>query len=158
MTKALKYPLNVPLRCRCGHMSGVASHVSSSTGFRLVCYGKDCQAFAHFLDRRDVLDAAGGTDIFQMPPWRVRLTTGTDAMRCLQLSNKVLRWYTACCHTPIANTAASPRFPVIGVIHSSWTTRAAIGPATKFWAHRSAAFTKALPSGRSHRAHQVHRP
>jgi len=118
MTKALKYPLNVPLRCRCGHMSGVASHVSSSTGFRLVCYGKDCQAFAHFLDRRDVLDAAGGTDIFQMPPWRVRLTTGTDAMRCLQLSNKVLRWYTACCHTPIANTAASPRFPVIGVIHS----------------------------------------
>jgi hypothetical protein len=27
----------------------------------------------------DALDAAGGTDIFQMAPGRVKLTTGTDA-------------------------------------------------------------------------------
>jgi hypothetical protein len=43
---------------------------------------------------------------------------GTDAMRCLRLSNKVLRWYTDCCRTPIANSPAGPRFPVIGVVHS----------------------------------------
>ena len=49
----------------------------------------------------------------------LKLTAGMDAMRCLCLSNKVLRWYTDCCRTPIANTAATPRFPVIGVIHSS---------------------------------------
>ena len=37
---------------------------------------------------------------------------GTDAMRCLRLSDKgVLSWYTDCCRTPIGNTAASPRFP-----------------------------------------------
>ena len=37
---------------------------------------------------------------------------GTDAMRCLRLSDKgVLRWHTDCCRTPIGNTAASPRFP-----------------------------------------------
>ena len=65
-----------------------------------------------------MLDPAGGTDIFQMPPGRVRLTAGTGAMRCLCLSNKVLRWYADCCRTPIANTAATPRFPVIGVVHS----------------------------------------
>jgi Family of unknown function (DUF6151) len=64
-----------------------------------------------------VLDSAGGTDIFQMPPGRMKLTAGTDAMRCLRLSNKVLRWYTDCCRTPIANTAG-PRFPLIGVVHS----------------------------------------
>ena len=52
-----------------------------------------------------------------MPPGRVKLTAGTNVMRCLRLSNKVLRWYTDCCRTPIANTAAGPRFPVIGVIH-----------------------------------------
>jgi uncharacterized protein DUF6151 len=109
--------MTVPLRRRCGHMRGAASEVSASSGFRFVCYCKDCQAFARFLKRADVLDPAGGTDIFQMPPSRVILTAGTDAMRCLRLSNKVLRWYSDCCRTPIANTAAVPGFPVIGIIH-----------------------------------------
>jgi hypothetical protein len=111
-------PLDLPLRCRCGRMRGVASNVSPSSGFRFVCYCKDCQAFARFLDRADVLDSAGGTNIFHMPPGRVRLTAGTDAMRCLRFSNKVLRWYSECCRTPIANTAAAPGFPVLGVVHS----------------------------------------
>ncbi len=66
-------------------MRGVASEVSPSSGFRFVCYCQDCQAFARFLERRDLLDAAGGTDIFQMPPGRVKFTTGTDAVRCLRL-------------------------------------------------------------------------
>ena len=100
-------------------MRGVASDVSPSSGFRFVCYCKDCQAFARFLERPDVLDPAGGTDIFQMPPGRVKLTAGADALRCLRLSDKgVLRWYSDCCRTPIGNTAPSPRFPVIALIHS----------------------------------------
>src|ERR1700686_1896327 len=110
-------PLDLPLRCRCGRMRGVAINVSPSSGFRFVCYCKDCQAFARFLDRADVLDPAGGTDIFHMPPGRVKLTAGTDALRCLRLSSKVLRWYTECCRTPIANTPAGPGFPVIGMVH-----------------------------------------
>jgi hypothetical protein len=106
------------LRCRCGHVRGVASEISPSTGFRFVCYCKDCQAFARFLDRADVLDAAGGTDIVQLPPGRVQLTAGIDAVQSLRFSNKVFRWYAACCRTPIANTAFSPRFPIVGLIHS----------------------------------------
>jgi hypothetical protein len=110
--------LDLPLRCRCGRLRGIASNLAPSSGFRFVCYCKDCQAFAHFIERADVLDRAGGTDIFHMPPGRVILTAGTDALRCLQLSNKVLRWYSDCCRTPIANTPARPGFPVIGMIHS----------------------------------------
>jgi hypothetical protein len=109
---------NIPLRCRCGHVRGVATDVAPSTGLRFVCYCKDCQAFARFLARADVLDPAGGTDIFQMPPAGVRLTAGTDALRCLRLSEKVLRWHADCCRTPVANTAADPRFPLAAVIHS----------------------------------------
>jgi hypothetical protein len=97
---------------------GIATDVSPSSGFRFVCYCKDCQAFARFLERADVLDAAGGTDIFHMPAGRVKLTEGADAMRCLSLSDKVLRWYTDCCRTPMANTATGPRFPVAAIIHS----------------------------------------
>jgi hypothetical protein len=84
-------PSDLPLRCRCGNLRGTASEVSSSTGFRFICYCKDCQAFAHFVERADVLDSAGGTDIFQMPPNRVTFTAGTDALRCLRISDKVLR-------------------------------------------------------------------
>jgi hypothetical protein len=112
-----RVPLDLPLRCRCGHVRGMAREVSPSAGFRFICYCKDCQAFARFLQRPDVLDTAGGTDIFQMAAGRVALTAGTDAVRCLRFSSKVLRWYAHCCRTPIANTAASPRFPVVALIH-----------------------------------------
>lgn len=108
---------DVLLRCHCGHVRGVARGVAPSAGLRFVCYCKDCQAFAKFLDRPDVLDAAGGTDIFQMPARRVVLTAGTDAVRCITLSGKVLRWYAECCRTPIANTAATARFPIVALIH-----------------------------------------
>ena len=111
-------PLDLLLHCRCGRVRGVAQDTAPSAGFRLVCYCKDCQAFARFLERPDVLDAAGGTDIFQMPPGRVKLTAGADAVRSLRFSNKVFRWYAECCRTPLANTASSPRFPLLGLIHS----------------------------------------
>jgi hypothetical protein len=108
-------------------MQGIAIGVSPRSGFRFVCYCKDCQAFARFLDRADVLDLAGGTDIFQMPPGHMRLTAGKDALGCLRLSNKVLRWYADCCRTPIANTATGPRFPIVAVIHSFMAGRALNG-------------------------------
>jgi len=111
---------DVPLRCRCGRVRGVASDVSPSSGFRFVCYCQDCQAFARFLERPDVLDPAGGTDIFQMPPAHVKLTEGTDALRCVRLSRRtrVLRWFSDCCRTPIGNSADRPGFPIAAVIHS----------------------------------------
>ena len=77
----VRLPLDLPLQCRCGRVRGVANEVSLSSGFRFICYCKDCQAFARFLERPDVVDPAGGTDIFQMPQGRVKLTTGTDAVR-----------------------------------------------------------------------------
>jgi hypothetical protein len=79
-------PSDFPLRCRCGHVRGIAGEVSPSTGFRFVCYCTDCQAFTRFLDRADVLDGAGGTDIFQLPPGRVKLTAGAGALRCVNFA------------------------------------------------------------------------
>src|SRR5262249_816233 len=58
--------------------------------------------------------------IVQMPPAHVALAAGADALRCLSLggTSQVLRWYSDCCRTPVANTAASPRFPLVAIIHS----------------------------------------
>ena len=117
-TGVTRVPIDLPLQCRCGRVRGAAREVSPSAGLRFVCYCTDCQAFAHFLDRADVLDAAGGTDIFQMPPSRVTLTEGVDAVRSLCFSSRVIRWYADCCKTPIGNTASSPRFPVFALTHS----------------------------------------
>ncbi len=116
--------MDIPLRCRCGHVGGVAQQVRPGGGFRFVCYCADCQAFARFLGRPDVLDQAGGTDIFQMPLGRIKLTAGLDAVRCLKLSGKVFRWYAECCRTPIGNTAGA-RFPIIGLIHAFMNHEAA---------------------------------
>ena len=95
-------------RARCLRLRASASSATART----------VQAFARFLGRADVLDPAGGTDIFQMAPGRVKISAGTDALACLRLSGKVLRWYSECCRTPIANTAAGPSFPVLGIVHS----------------------------------------
>jgi hypothetical protein len=95
---------------------GIANSVAPDGGFRFICYCGDCRAFARFLERPDVLDTSGGTDIFHMPTGRVKLTAGTEAVRCLQFSARVFRWYADCCRTPIGNSAG-PRFPVVGLIH-----------------------------------------
>src|SRR3974390_706703 len=76
-------PVNLRLRCQCGKVRGVAEEVAPYAGFRFVCYCRDCQAFASFLDRPDVLDAAGGTDIFHTAVGRVKLAAGTGAVRAL---------------------------------------------------------------------------
>ena len=58
-----RVPVTLPLCCRCGHVRGVAREVAPSAGFRFICYCTNRQAFARFLERPDVLDDAGGTDI-----------------------------------------------------------------------------------------------
>lgn len=109
----------LPLRCRCGTVRGILTDPSPATGNRAICYCDDCQAFAHFLGRDDVLDRHGGTDIFQTRPAQLAITQGKAELRCMRLSDKgLLRWYTACCKTPVGNTLASARVPFVGVIHA----------------------------------------
>ncbi|MBW2282359.1 MAG: hypothetical protein JRG76_12200 [Deltaproteobacteria bacterium] len=101
-------------------MRGVARGVSGERGNRLVCYCDDCQSFAYFLERPDeILDAHGGTDIFQMSPARLDLTDGLEHLACMRLRpSGMLRWYADCCRTPIGNTPASRQAPFVGLIHS----------------------------------------
>jgi hypothetical protein len=108
----------VSLRCRCGTVRAEVRAVSPATVNRVICYCDDCQAFARFLDRADVLDAAGGTDIVQLPPGRITFTSGIDRLACVRLSGSGLfRWYTTCCKSPIGNMVG-PALPFIGVIRA----------------------------------------
>jgi hypothetical protein len=119
-------PADLPLRCECGALRGVARGISPERGNHIVCYCDDCQSFAHFLGRADrILDPRGGTDIFQTSPARVELTEGREQLACIRLTGRgPLRWYAACCRTPIGNTPATRQVPFVGLI------RACLDPAS----------------------------
>jgi hypothetical protein len=110
--------MNHPLQCQCGTIKGAVGEPRNAN--RVVCYCKDCQAFAYFLGREtDVLDERGGSDVIQVSPRNVTFTEGIAALACMRLTEKgLLRWYASCCHTPIGNTMASPGLSFVGLVHS----------------------------------------
>ena len=112
-------PRDLALACRCGTVRAIAHGVTPDIGNHCVCYCDDCQAFPKALGRPDVLDANGGTDIFQLSPARLEFTHGIERVECLRLTPKGLaRWYAGCCNTPIGNTMATPGVPFVGLIRS----------------------------------------
>jgi hypothetical protein len=104
-----------PLRCSCGALTGDVEHEALAS--HSICYCKDCQAFARFLGRdAELLDARGGCENIQVLPKDVKLRGGTQYLACVRLSqNGLLRWYAACCNTPIGNTPATSKLPFIGL-------------------------------------------
>jgi len=112
-------PRDLQLQCRCGTVRAIAHGVAPQMGNHCVCYCDDCQAFPKALGRPDVLDANGGTDIFQLSQARLEFTHGLDRVEWLQLSSKgTARWYASCCNTPIGNTLPTMGVPFVGVIRA----------------------------------------
>lgn len=106
---------SVKLACRCGKVTGRAQ--MQPLRQRVVCYCKDCQAFAHFLERpAELLDPWGGTDIFQITPSQLSIESGKEHIAAMRLSPKGLyRFHTTCCDSPIAN-AVAPGMAFHGVL------------------------------------------
>jgi hypothetical protein len=109
--------MNHPLRCRCGTLQGVVVPAPSTT--RIVCYCRDCQAYARFLGSRGVVNECGGTEVVASLPRHVQFTNGQEMLSCLSLSDGgVLRWYARCCKTPVGNTPRSSKIAYVGLVHS----------------------------------------
>ena len=126
-------PNDLPLQCSCGSVQGVVTDISPQNGNRLVCMCDDCQAYAHCLKQAEkILDANGGTEIFQVTPSQIKITQGQEHIRCVRLTkNGLMRWYASCCNTPVANTVASAKVPFVGVPHTFMDTETrdhAFGP------------------------------
>jgi len=106
-----------PLRCRCGRLQGSVEPARSTQ--RVICYCRDCRAFAHHLGGDGVLDAQGGTEIVASLPSKLRFDAGSETLACLSLSPRgLLRWVASCCNTPIANTPRNPKIAYVGLVHS----------------------------------------
>lgn len=111
--------MNIAIRCRCGQLQGeVDAHDIAA---RVTCYCKDCQAYARFLDPHpDFLDAAGGTEVVAALPAAVRFTQGSEHLACMSLGPKgILRWYAACCRTPLGNTPRGAKVAYVGLVRSA---------------------------------------
>lgn len=111
-------PSDLPIRCTCGEISGTLHDASPANGNRIRCYCDDCQSFAHFLGGADeILDAHGGSDIYQTAPCRVTIERGVEQIACMRLtSSGLMRWYAGCCRAPIGNTMATRQMPFVGVL------------------------------------------
>jgi hypothetical protein len=65
-------------------------------------------------------------------------------LACMRLTEKgLLRWYAACCNTPIGNTLATPKISFIGLVHNCLETGgqsldASFGP-IRAWANPNGA-------------------
>ena len=140
---------DLPLRCRCGAVRGVARGVSPVKVNHCFCYCDDCQAFVHFLGRAgDIFDEHGGTEITQMSQASVAFTAGTDKIAAVKLTSKgLMRWYASCCGTPIGNTLGTSAMPFIGVIHAFIDApSAALGPIRgRGWGKRAKGGRAAVP-------------
>jgi hypothetical protein len=105
-------------QCTCGRVRGEI--LQPRRAMRGVCYCRDCQAYAHLLRRADqVLDALGGTDLVATPAPNVVISAGREHLACVSLSPRgLLRWYAACCDTPLANTPRDWKVPYVGLVHT----------------------------------------
>lgn len=111
--------MDIPLSCRCSKLTGAAANVHPARIRRIVCMCDDCQAYAHYLKREDLLDANGGTEVVPLVPAALKITAGKEHLRCLRLTGKgMYRWYAGCCNTPIANSMQSPKIPFAGVVRA----------------------------------------
>jgi hypothetical protein len=101
--------------CACGEVAGWLAMAGPQHGDHVVCHCTDCQRFAYHLGAgARVLDAAGGTSLYQSRCARMRLRNGRNRLACIHLTEKpTLRWYATCCNTPMFNTYANGRIPYV---------------------------------------------
>jgi hypothetical protein len=101
--------------CDCGAVSGMLRGAGPDQGDHVICHCTDCQDLAHHLGHAvRVLDAHGGSALYQSRCARVEITSGRDQLACLHLTDKpTLRWYAHCCGMPLFNTYATGRIPYV---------------------------------------------
>lgn len=141
----------IHLQCACGAVRGELDPLPR--GNHIVCCCDDCQAFAAFLGRDELLDRFGGTAVVQVAPAQVRVTAGAEHLALVRLSERGLhRWYASCCQTPIGNTMAGVPFIGVPVAFVTPGDREALGPPAAYVQGRFALTPppeRALATGRA---------
>lgn len=101
--------------CTCGTITGTLTNVGPAEGDHVICHCTDCQDLTRYLGRAEqVLDAQGGTSLYQSRCARMTIRSGREQLACVHLTDKpTLRWYAACCRTPLFNSYRNGKIPYI---------------------------------------------
>lgn len=86
--------MKMNIECDCGAVKGIieSKHLK---GYRAICLCDDCQAYAHYIQRADILDVNGGSDVIPTMPSHYTFQSGIENLVCMRLSEKgMFRWYT----------------------------------------------------------------
>ncbi len=112
---AMDAPDTLPFACACGTITGAIEQARPDQGDRVVCHCRDCRDLVRHLGQGDrVLDANGGTDLYQSRCARVKIHGGGERLATLHMTEgKTLRWYAECCNAPLFNTYANGRLPYV---------------------------------------------
>lgn len=104
--------------CRCGACAVKVNLSGWGVGNRVTCYCDDCQTFARALGAQgDALGPGAGTGLVQTTPDRLEILRGAEHLAILRLSPKgLLRWYAACCDTPMMNTLPNLKLSFVGLV------------------------------------------
>ncbi len=107
------------ISCDCGAFIAELTAFPKHTPGRLVCYCDDCQAYVKKIQRTDVLDEYGGTEVIPAYPKEIDIIQGIDTLKCYRLTTEgTYRWATSCCNSPILNS--KPGFPWAGIFHTAY--------------------------------------
>ena len=117
----------VAFGCACGAVSGRGDPCTRHSGTHVQCFCTDCRRADLHLDQPD--PANSGVGLFITTADTVSFATGTDQFACFQLSRSgPLRWYAACCTTPLFNTSPKRQFPFVAVHVGRLVDRDVLGP------------------------------
>ena len=112
--------------CRCTEVSFA---LSVGGGTRAVCYCNSCRNFALRLGASDILDEWGGSDLYQVAPEAAQIVRGADKLGWARMTPKgPARWFTTCCHTPLANTLPTPKVPFLTLQSAFIADQDTLGP------------------------------
>ncbi|HVK60237.1 MAG TPA: DUF6151 family protein [Bdellovibrionales bacterium] len=110
------------IQCECGKFRAELTGFPRNTPGRLKCYCDDCQAYLHFLNRADLLDEHGGSEVIPAYPSEFKLIAGKELLKCTRLIPAgMFRFSTTCCNTPIVNT--DPKRPWAGIHRRMFTAK-----------------------------------
>lgn len=103
--------------CDCGAVAGRIALPAPIDGECIVCHCSDCRDFVRLCGKADrMLDPLGGLALFNFRGSRLQIVQGRERMASLHMTDKpVLRWFAACCGTPLFNSFANNRVPFLDI-------------------------------------------
>ncbi len=110
--------------CACGKLRGEVTDAAPAAYTHILCHCGDCRSACVHLGHPD----PGKVDILQTTQDRIRIAEGGENLRVFRLTPKgTLRWYAACCDTPLFITPLSARLVHVGLNADRLDKPAAVG-------------------------------